>query len=124
MCNVRLPAASGSVTDYEDECYGINHARIGCEVAKTWLLPEEVCQAVLWHHQYAAMQDGSAGMGADGAKNIALALAAESVCVKQKMGTHSAEWRKGAPFALAVLGLEQADLDAAGAQAAQECKLF
>lgn len=112
-----LPGAASpgvvSVTDFEDEHFAVNHARLGCQLAKTWLLPEEVCQSVRWHHEYAAMQDGSAGLFATSARNIAVTLAAESAFVKHKMGINSAEWRKGAAFALAALDITQADLDGA-----------
>jgi HD-like signal output (HDOD) protein len=114
----------GGVIDYEDECYGINHARIGCELAKTWLLPEEICRAVLWHHHYSAEQYSSAGLSAASRRHIALALAAEAVFVKHKMGTISAEWRKGAAFALAALDVTQAQLDGAAEQIGREIALF
>jgi HD-like signal output (HDOD) protein len=103
----------GSVTAYEDERYAVNHARVGCQLAKTWLLPEPLCQAVLWHHQYEQVHDGSSGIPAVSARQIALALAAESVFVKRTMGTNCAEWRKGADFALAALNITQAELDSA-----------
>jgi HD-like signal output (HDOD) protein len=102
-----------NVVEYENDEYGVNHARVGCQVAKTWLLPEEIHQAILWHHNYQAVQDGSAGVAVASSRNIALALAAESVYVKLKMGIHSAEWRKGAGFALAALDITQSDLDSA-----------
>jgi HD-like signal output (HDOD) protein len=106
----------GSVTDYEDELYAVNHARVGYQLAKTWLLPEPLCQAVLWHHQYEQEQDGSAGIPAVSTRQIALALAAEAAFVKHKMGTNSAEWRKGADFALAALNITQDELDSAAAR--------
>jgi HD-like signal output (HDOD) protein len=112
----------GSVTDYEDARYAMNHARVGCQLAKTWLLPEPICQAVLWHHQYAAVHDGSAGILAVSSRHIALALAAEAVFVKQKMGTNSAEWRKGAEFALAALDITQADLDGAAERVSRQSR--
>ena len=102
-----------SLTDYEDERWAVNHARVGCQLAKTWLLPDPVCQAVLWHHQYAEVADGSAGIAPVSSRQIALALAAEAVFVKRKMGTNSAEWRKGAEFALAALNITQEQFDAA-----------
>jgi len=109
-----------SVIDYEDEAYGINHARVGSHLAKTWLLPEDICQAILWHHQYAAVQAGVAGISPASSRNMALALAAEAVYVKSKMGTNSAEWRKGAGFALETLAISQTDLDDAAVRLSRE----
>ncbi len=107
--------ASGdrSVTDAEEDCYGTNHARVGCQLARTWLLPDELCQSVLRHHSYAALLDGSAGVSAASAKHIALALVAEAVYVQHKIGTPCAEWRKGGAFALAVLDITQDEMDEA-----------
>ena len=100
-----------NVIEYENDEHGVNHARAGCYLAKTWLLPEEIHRAILWHHNYPAVQDDSAGLAIASSRNIA--LAAEAVYVKLKMGTHSAEWRKGASFALAALDITLADLDGA-----------
>ncbi|MCG3138272.1 MAG: hypothetical protein HJJLKODD_02134 [Phycisphaerae bacterium] len=35
----------------EQELLGIDHARLGGEAAKSWKLPEELCQAIHLHHQ-------------------------------------------------------------------------
>ena len=119
----KLPV-DGSVTVYEDQCYGMNHARVGCQLAKSWLLPDEVCQAVLWHHDYPAVQDGSAGIPEVSGRHIALALVAESLFVKESNGTDSNEWRKGAEFALAALDITQADLHGAVERVSREITLF
>lgn len=113
-----------SVTDYEDARPAMNHARVGCQLAQTWLLPEPICQAVLWHHNYGAVQDGSAGIPEASSWHIALALAAEAVFVKQKMGTNSNEWRNGGEFALAALDITQEDLDGAAASIKKESASF
>jgi HD-like signal output (HDOD) protein len=118
------PPAEGSVTVYEDQCHGMNHARVGCQLAKTWLLPDEICQAVLWHHDYAAVEDGSAGIPAASRRHIAVALVAESLFVREKIGTTSSEWSKGEEFALAALGIAPADLDAAKERVMRESALF
>ena len=107
----KMPANVDAI-GHEDGRFGTDHARIGCQLAKAWLLPADICGAVQWHHNYAAIEDGSAGISAAGRRHIALALAAESLFVKQKMGVRSAEWRAGGEFALAVIGITQAELDA------------
>ena len=104
----------GSVTEIEEQLHGVHHARLGSRLAQTWLLPEEVCAAVLWHHDYAALADGSAGVSAAGRGNIALALAAQYVYCMNKMGIRDAEWRRGSEFALAQLDIGQEALDAMG----------
>ena len=100
-----------SATASEQKRYDMNHARIGCQMAKTWLLPDEICQAVLRHHDYAELQIDGAGIPTASLQHIALTLAAESIYVKQELGIDSAEWGRGAAFALEQLGVTQLDLD-------------
>lgn len=117
-------AAEGSVTALEDERHTMNHARVGCQMAKTWLLPEEIFQAVLWHHDYPALQDGSAGIPAASCKYIAVALLAESVYVQETVGVVSVEWRKGEEFSLATLGMAQTEMDGVVERVKRETGLF
>ena len=46
-------------------------------MAQSWLLPEDVCAAILWHHDYAALEGGQCGVSPAGTANIAVALAAQ-----------------------------------------------
>jgi HD-like signal output (HDOD) protein len=105
-----------SVTQYEDKCYGMDHARVGCQLAKTWLLPEEICQAVLHHHDYPHLLDGTAGITAASARHIALALTAEELFVKQTTGESGTEWALGGAFALGQLGITAEELDSVAAE--------
>jgi HD-like signal output (HDOD) protein len=111
-------ATSGSedVIALENERHGIDHARVGYNLAKMWLLPEEICQAVLWHHDYAALLEGQDGIPAGAVRKIALALVAEWIFVKQDAGADSPEWLKGSEFAKAMLKLSDDDLEAALAE--------
>lgn len=77
------------VTAWEDEHHGMNHARVGHNLAKMWLLPEQICQAVLWHHDYAVLRQGQSGIPLSCARHIALALAAECIFVRHTMGYRS-----------------------------------
>lgn len=80
-------------------------------LAKIWLLPEDICQAVLWHHDYSVLREAQTGIPAAATRHIALALAAEWMFVKQTMDSDSPEWLRGGDFALALLGFELSDLD-------------
>lgn len=100
-----------SATAVEDIHYKINHARVGYQMAKTWLLPEDVCQAVLRHHDYDELHADGAGLAVPTLQHIALTLAAESIFVKQEAGATSAEWELGSEFALGQMGITQAELD-------------
>jgi HD-like signal output (HDOD) protein len=102
------------ITAHEDRLYDMNHARLGSRMAQTWLLPDDLCAAVLWHHDYAALDEGRSGVSQAGISNIAVTLAAQYVYCRQKMGVNDPEWRRGASFALARLDLAQDALDAMG----------
>jgi HD-like signal output (HDOD) protein len=115
------PDGNDGVTESEDKCYGMNHARIGYHLAKSWFLPEDICQAVLWHHNYAALQDASSDISMVTAKQIALALVAEEIFVRgQSLGKSSPEWVAGSEFALGQLDISPADVDEAAEEIAQE----
>jgi HD-like signal output (HDOD) protein len=105
------PREDASVTASEDLHYAINHAWVGYQMAKTWLLPDEVCLAVLRHHDYTELQTNGTGIPISSLQHIALTLAAESIFVKQERGETSAEWALGSAFALHQMGMTQADLD-------------
>jgi HD-like signal output (HDOD) protein len=108
---VATRGCDASVTAVEDIHHKINHARVGYQMAKTWLLPDEVCQAVLRHHDYAELQATGGGLSVASLQHIALTLAAESIFVKRELGETGAEWSLGSEFALAQMGITQADLD-------------
>jgi len=110
----RQGATDVSVTAVEDIHHKINHARVGYQMAKTWLLPDETCEAVLRHHEYSELQANGAGLSATSLQHIALTLAAESIYVKQEYNAVSAEWALGSEFALEQMGISQADLDEIG----------
>jgi HD-like signal output (HDOD) protein len=120
----KLPGAKGDadacITEIEDKLYGMNHARLGSRLARAWLLPDDVCDAIQWHHDYAALMEGRAGVSPAGTRNIALTLAAQCIYCRNKMGIADADWRRGSAFALAQLGLEQDALDALGKELMKE----
>jgi len=109
-----------SVTALEEMHHKISHARVGYQMAKTWLLPDGVCEAVLRHHDYDALQADGAGLTEQSLQHIALTLAAESIFVKRELNAVSAEWALGGEFALAQMGITQAELDEMGAGIIEE----
>ncbi|MES2564803.1 MAG: HDOD domain-containing protein [Pseudomonadota bacterium] len=112
-----LPGASNkpgvSATDTENERYGMDHAVTGYYLTKSWLMPEHVCEAVLWHHQLAALKEGKLQISPSGLKHIALALASEWLYVTRTLGRTCQEWQEGGAFALETLMQSEADLHAA-----------
>ena len=109
-----------SVTEIENTHHSINHARVGYQMAKTWLLPDGVCEAILKHHEYDELLADGAGLPAPSLQHIALTLAAESIFVRHELGAVSAEWTLGSAFALGQMGISQAELDDIGAEIVAE----
>jgi len=99
------------VTDIEEENFGIHHAFMGYYLAKEWLLPDAVCQTVLWHHDFPALRDGRADIPASASRLIALALVADHVYRMHAMGVACHEWSEHAEYALDALGMDAADLE-------------
>jgi len=44
-------------TDIEEEYYDTNHATVGYMVAKSWKLPQPICQAILSHHSIDVLKE-------------------------------------------------------------------
>lgn len=104
-------SAERSVTAIEDQHYTINHARIGYQLAKSWMLPEDTCLAILLHHDYARLQ-GNDDVPVSSRKLVALALAAEWLYNTAATGTACPEWALGSRCALEILGVTEQDLEA------------
>ena len=113
LVHLASDAGAGLLTDGEVERYGIHHGMAGFRLAREWFLPDPVCQAVRWHHDYVALQDGQASFAPPAKVLIALALAAEHAYAQHVRGSASGEWSRHGAFALEQLGMEEADLEAA-----------
>jgi HD-like signal output (HDOD) protein len=113
-----------NITSLEYERHKMDHAQVGYNLAKMWLLPEELCQAVLWHHDYAVLREGQADIPVACARQIALALVAEWIFVRQTMSIESPEWRKGGDFARQLLKVSSEDMDSLLAQIGQDSGIF
>ena len=107
-----VPAPGQLVTARETERYGMNHAVMGSCLAKSWLLPEAICHAVLWHHEYPALADGSARIPAASLRLIALGLAGEQLFARHAMSVSCPEWGERGAYVLENLGLEEGEFDA------------
>ncbi len=111
-----LPGASSvcgtRVIELETERHGVAHAAIGYYLTKSWLLPEHLCEAVLRHHDYASLRDGSAVIAPSSMRHIALAIASEWVYLERVARTPCPQWPDAGAFALETLGMSESDLTA------------
>ena len=97
-----------AITTDEIEEFGMDHANLGAKLASGWALPDEICQAILTHHDYPLLQGGS--VPDEVCRLIALVLAAEWLYARHNVGPKCREWSLGGAFALDVLGILDADL--------------
>ncbi len=116
--------AGGNIIAHENKLHNMNHALVGANLARIWLLPEEIHESILWHHDYTSMLQGREKIAPAHAKRIALALVAEWIYVKQTTGTESPDWSNGCVFAMADLNTTMEDLDAVMADALQAPGIF
>lgn len=98
-------AATGSFTQIEDEHFGMNHAMVGAEMAKEWLLPEEICVGILHHHDVDAIAGRKAEIGSASRQLIAVGHLAEHLNHLHTGLNFSREWEKLGDACLAVLGV-------------------
>lgn len=112
------------IIQQEQALHHMNHALVGSNLAKMWLLPEDIHQCILWHHDYVTLTQGRENIPAAHAKQIALALVAEWIYVKQTTGRDSAEWRKGCVFVLEDLQTSADELESVMTQTMQDSGIF
>lgn len=54
------PPENTNIIAYKGKLHKINHARVGCNLAKMRLLPAEIYKPIFWHHDYITLQQGHA----------------------------------------------------------------
>lgn len=98
-------------TEIEDVKYVNNHTTIGYMLAKSWGLPEDMYQAIRYHHEHSALAADTEFLGAQSRDFIALALLAERAIQIITDRSHTCEWQKGGAWVLAQFGLSEADFN-------------
>ena len=101
-----------NIRQFELSRYGVDHAGVGAVLARTWCLPEEICEAILIHH----LDDGLPAQAASGA-GTAAKLAAAGVLAECAGRLHSTSglseyWLRRQEIACAVLSLAPGQLEA------------
>ena len=88
--------------------------------AHRWSPLHAQADSVIRRYHRCDFADGSAVLSPAARRNIAVALAAQYLYCKAKMGITDLEWRRGGAFALAQLALDQAELDQLGPELMKE----
>jgi HD-like signal output (HDOD) protein len=105
-------------TMVEDDVLPTNHAIVGCVLAQSWWLPEEICLSIRHHHDQPVLAATSSPPPLITRKLIAVTQLAEHL-VQQQLGlslTH--EWGKLGATCLKLLDIDQARLEALALEAA------
>ncbi|MDN3576514.1 HDOD domain-containing protein [Chitinimonas viridis] len=103
-------------TAIEDEDFPTNHAIVGCMLAQSWSLPEEICLAIRHHHDFLLMQSGAISLPPASRRLVALAQLAEYIHQQHSGMNQTEEWAKLGMASLSTLELGQVQLDELAAQ--------
>jgi len=119
----RFPAYAGILARANDDSYQlftqverqglpelpIDHALVGCLLAKNWLLPKEICLAIRHHHEILAIDSG---LPAVSRYLIAIGQTAEHILHQLTGDVRTREWTKLGASCLRLLDLTEEELEA------------
>lgn len=89
-----------------------NHAMVGCILAQSWWLPEEICLAIRNHHDLVALESLSSQLPMQSRRLIATGQLAEYIVQRKSGLSMTQEWSKLGAACLLVLELDEAKLEA------------
>ena len=103
-------ASSMAFTDIEDQMIGTNHAVVGYFLARSWLFPEPLCEAINCHHDLETFtrEDFKSPTAR---VLIALGHCAEHIQHLRRRGSEDMEWIKFAGLALDYLGIGRGEFE-------------
>jgi HD-like signal output (HDOD) protein len=105
-------------TDIENAELPTNHAMIGCILAQSWWLPDEICLAIRNHHDVAELESATSGLPMLSRRLIAVAQLSEHILQQQLGLSLTQEWPKLGAACLQILDLSGEQLEALRAHAA------
>lgn len=110
--------AEHSFIEVEEVTLPTNHAMVGCILAQSWWLPEEIFVAIRNHHELEALHKISSEIPLLSRQLIATAQLAEHI-VQRLLGlSFTQEWSKLGDPCLKLMGIDQVQLEALYEEAA------
>ncbi len=104
-------------TAVEEAQLPTNHAMVGCLLAQSWWLPEELCLAVRHHHDLATIETPSLTPPLTSRYRIAIAQFAEYLVQRHTGLGHTREWPKLGAACLKLLDIAEDEIDGILAEA-------
>lgn len=106
-------ATDKSFTDIEDGLLSINHAIVGAELAEDWGLPEELYQAIRYHHDSSILDvQEAAQLRRDMQHMIAIGQIAEYLLQTRTGLSQTQEWSKFGEVCLRQFEIDADELEA------------
>jgi HD-like signal output (HDOD) protein len=100
-------AISGAqFTRIEDARFKFNHARVAFALARSWSLPEPLCWAIFYHHEFDLMANNPCGAKPANPKLVAFGLLAEQIAALHANQGLCPDWIGAEQFVLDALGIE------------------
>ncbi len=103
------------VLEVENERYTTNHARVGAQMARNWALSEDLCLAILHHHDLGGADGLPQEMSPAARSLVAIGLGAEQMYCSST-GTLCHDWEPASEWTLSVLDLSHDRFDAIAAR--------
>lgn len=109
--------AARCFTEVEEVELPTNHAMVGCILAQSWWLPEEICRAIRNHHDLEVLISASSNLPILSRRLVATSQLAEHIL--QQLGLSlMQEWPKLGAACLQILDMDEKQLEALYAEAA------
>ena len=106
MAQLRADAGA-SCTEHEKDRFGADHAVIGAVLARDWHLPEEMSDAILWHHADFVLALDAAPIRLEAVRLIALGVLCDRVL--ERYGAEPVIGAGSLDHALRLLGITARD---------------
>jgi HD-like signal output (HDOD) protein len=110
--------AEQSFIEIEEMEMPTNHAMVGCILAQSWWLPEEICLSIRNHHDHMALQSAISNLPMLSRQLISTAQLAEHIVQQQLSLSITQEWSKLGTACLQILDMDEEKLEALYVEAA------
>ena len=100
-----------SFTAAEEAQVPTNHAMVGCMLAQSWWLPEEICLAIRHHHDVSVIGLNSINPPLSSRYQIAVGQFAEYLLQQHSGLSHTQEWPKLGSACLRLLDISEAEVE-------------